>query len=329
MAIGRIVVVGASAGGVKALQTLAASLPAWFPAPILVAQHVGSHPSILPGLLQRRGPLPAAHASDGEPVVAGRIHVAPPDHHMLLDGDAIRLSRGAKENHARPAIDPLFRSAAVSHGAGVIGVLLTGLLDDGTVGLQAIERRGGIAVVQDPDEAEWPSMPLSALRHVQVHHRVGLAAMGPLLAELVALPVHAQAPPAAELARENEIMLGRGNFREHLEAIGRPSTFVCPECEGPLWEVSDSRPPRYRCHTGHAFTLRNLQHAQSGATEDALWGALRALQEKEALLGAMAASGRGAGDVEGARRLEADAETVARHARTLRSLIEDLPPPRG
>ncbi len=327
MASQRIIVVGASAGGVRALPALASQLSPDFPAPVLVVQHIGSHPSILPRLLMREGPLAASHAEDGEPVEPGRIYVAPPDHHMLVDGDVIRLSRGPKEHHARPAIDPLFRSAAVSRGPAAIGVVLTGLLDDGTAGLQSIKRCGGTAVVQDPADAERPSMPASALRYVDVDHCVPLAAMGGLLHLLARKEAPRAAAAVPQIVHENEIMLGKGNFMEHLQAIGKPSTFVCPDCAGSLWEITGSEPARFRCHTGHAYSLRTLQHAQSGETDDALWSALRALQEKEVLLKALAAAPREGRDAGEAARLQEEVERTARHAEALRGLIETMPSP--
>lgn len=327
MASERIVVIGASAGGVRALQALVAHLPDELAAPILVVQHIGSYRSILPELLSRQGPLPAAHAANGERLRAGHIHVAPPDYHMLVEGDVIRLSHGPKEQYARPAIDPLFRSAAVSWGARTIGVLLSGMLDDGTEGLQAIKKLGGVVVVQDPDEAEMPSMPLSALRYVRVDHRAPVAAIGPLLASLVAQPVEAVAVAAPQIVEENEILLGRGDYMEHLEAIASPSAFVCPECRGSLWEVNGSKPPRFRCHTGHGYTLRTLQHAQATATDEALWGALRALQEKHLLLRSLAESHRKAGDAAEAERVQEEADRTAEHGGALRRLIEAMPPP--
>jgi len=187
-----IVVIGASAGGVRALRLLVSHFRPDFPAPLLVVQHIGAYRSLLPQLLSRSGPLPATHAVDGEAIEPGRIVVAPPDRHMLVEGRAIRLARGAKEHHTRPAIDPLFRSAAASFGPFTIGVLLTGLLDDGTMGLKAVKRRGGVAVVQDPSDAEMPGMPLSALRAETVDYSVGLAQMGPLIASLVAEAVSAE-----------------------------------------------------------------------------------------------------------------------------------------
>jgi len=320
--------VGASAGGVRALQILAAQLPADFPAPVLAVQHVGSHPSVLPSLLTRAGPLPAIHATDGEPIQPGKILVAPPDYHMVVHDGTVRLARGPKENHARPAIDPLFRSAALTFGQGVIGVVLTGRLDDGTAGLQAIKRSGGTAVVQDPTEAEAPSMPLSAQRYVKVDHSVGLLGMGGLLASLAAKPVPSAAAASAKSDKhEHAIALGKGPFMEHLEAIGKPSTYSCPDCQGTLWEIYDTQPQRFRCHTGHAYTLRSLQHTQAGTTDEALWSALRALQEKEMLLKDVAESHHAARERGDALRVEAEAGEAGRHGDELRRLIQSLPPP--
>jgi two-component system, chemotaxis family, protein-glutamate methylesterase/glutaminase len=327
MANGRIVAIGASAGGVRALQILAAQLTPDFAAPILVVQHVGSYPSVLPSLIARQGPLPASHAIDGQPLVPGHITIAPPDQHMLVEGDVIRLSRGPKEHHARPAIDPLFRSAAFSWGPAVIGVVLTGLLDDGTPGLQAIKERGGTAVVQHPEDAESPSMPLNALAHMKVDHKVPLASMGKLLQELAATksadPV---GEPSRQMLHEHQIMLGGGGDpMKHLREISNPSGFVCPGCQGALFEISAADPRRFRCHTGHAYTLLSLHHAQAEATDEALWSAMRALQEKEFLLKALAESqSRPSGMAEGAR-LAAEARKIGEHAQTLRALIEGMP----
>jgi len=324
----RVVVVGASAGGVQALQTLVAGLPADFPAALLVVLHVGSHPSLLPALLARRGPLGATHAIDGETIVAGHIHVAPPDHHLLVDHDRLRLSRGPKEHHARPAIDPLFRSAALAFGSAVVGVILTGRLDDGMSGLQAVKACGGVAVVQSPEDAAEPSMPASACRHVQIDHCVPLASMAGLLAALVRAPVASGAPARPEpLMRELALTLSQGDPMENLQAIAKPSPFVCPDCKGGLWQIGGAEPPRYRCHTGHAYTLRTLQHAQGEATDEALWGALRALQERQMLLGALEAQQRELGDVGEAARLQAQVRQFEEQADLLRQLLERVPEP--
>lgn len=186
-----VVVIGASAGGVHALLQIAERLPRFFPAPVCIVQHIGSNPSLLPELLRFRGPNPAMHAEDGQRLTAGTLHVAPPDRHMLLEGDRLRLTHGPKENHARPAIDPLFRSAALSHGPAVVGVVLTGQMDDGTAGLKAVKDCGGTVVVQDPASAEAPEMPRSALRNVAVDHCVALDEIPSLLVRLVQGSAHA------------------------------------------------------------------------------------------------------------------------------------------
>jgi two-component system chemotaxis response regulator CheB len=318
-----VVVIGASIGGVSALRLLASQFPADFPGIVCVVLHIGTHESALPELLSAAGPLPAVHAANGMPALPGRIHVAPPGHHLLLDGDRLMLSRGPKEHHTRPAIDPLFRSAALSAGPRVIGVVLTGRLDDGSAGLQAIKACGGLAVVQDPADAEEPGMPRSALAAVAADHCVPLAAVAPLLAELVRQP--APPPPSAPppwLVHEQLASSGSGNAMDELPYFARPSTLACPDCRGTLWEVTGSQPPRFRCHTGHAFSLRSLAAAQAAATEEALWSGVRALQEKELLLRRIAALDRSAGDETHARDTELQADRLHRQAALLRSLTE-------
>jgi two-component system, chemotaxis family, protein-glutamate methylesterase/glutaminase len=328
MASAKVVVVGASVGGVHALGRLMETLPADFPAPILVVQHVGNFPSILPELLARRGKLPVAHGTDGERITDGHVYVAPPDEHMVLEGRRVRLNRGPKEHHSRPAIDPLFVSAALAFGPGAIGVILTGMLDDGTAGLQAIKARGGTAIVQDPREAEAPSMPLSALRHVEVDRRARLDEMADALLVAVRQPDGRPAEGGSEpFAREQDLFLGKGNPMEHLKAIGHPSALVCPDCSGGLWEITDSNPVRYRCHTGHAYTARSLLHSLSEATDSALWGAVRALQEEGMLLREMAGTMRAGKDEAAATRLEKEAELVDRRMEALRTVVETVPAP--
>jgi two-component system chemotaxis response regulator CheB len=314
-----IVVVGASAGGVTALQRLVPALPADFAAPLLVVLHTGSHPSRMPQLLANKSRLEVKHAVDGEKPRAGAVYFAPPDHHMVLESGLIRLTRGPKEHHSRPAVDPLFRSAALDRGAEVIGVLLTGYLDDGTAGLQAIKARGGVAIVQDPLEAEQPSMPTSALGNVAVDHCLPLAEMPAKLVALLARTAQAAPPAPAELVHEHALANQSGDPMEHLPAIGHPSTFVCPDCQGSLWELDGTQPLRFRCHTGHGFSLRSLQKAQSDQTEAALWSAIRALQEKELLLRRIAEL---SADPQAAGQAQAEAEELATRVTLLRTMVE-------
>ena len=277
----QVVVIGASAGGVKALTALVRDLPPDFPAALLVVLHIGAHRSVLPQILARAGSLPALHAEDDETMEPATIYVAPPDHHLLVVDGKMRLSRSAKEHHSRPAIDPLFRSAALAYGSGAIGVVLTGRLDDGTAGLQAIKAYGGAAIVQDPADAEVPDMPESALRYVDVDHCAPLADLAGLLVRLTKQePGAAPDPESPVPAHEQAILLAEEHSMEHLAEIAVPSTFVCPDCHGGLWEIVDAQPRRFRCHTGHAFTIRTLQESLATTSEESLWNARRALQER-------------------------------------------------
>jgi two-component system chemotaxis response regulator CheB len=313
---GHLVVVGASAGGVAALLELARGLPAGFASPVCVVQHVGPNPSMLPELMSARGPHPAVHARDRQLLTPGVIHIAPPDHHMLVEGRYLRLVRGPRENHTRPAIDPLFRSAALAWGPRVVGVVLTGLMDDGTAGLQAIKQRGGLAVVQDPSTAEEPSMPASAMASVDVDYCVDVQEIGPLLARLVQRAPGPEAPPPEALEREVAITRGQ-DMVANLVAIGEPASLACPECGGALWEIRESRPPRYRCHTGHSFSARTLERAQADEGEEALRSGVRALQEREMLLRRMGAVAEATGDT-------GQADAARRQADRLREQVDQL-----
>lgn len=284
-----LVVIGASSGGVEALSFLCAALPADLPAAVLVVQHIGPHPSMLADLLGRRSPLPVAFAEDGETARPGTVRLAPPDRHLLVEHDGVmRLSRASKENHARPAVDPLFRSAALAFGPRAVGVVLTGHLDDGSAGLQAVQACGGVTVVQDPHDAAEPSMPRSALRHVAVDHCVPLRAMPALLDALARAPAAAPTPAADGAARQrllHEMAAHEGGpaAMSHLRAIGEPSALACPSCHGGLWRLR-GEPPHWRCHTGHAFGATLLLEQLCDGSDGALRSALRAVHETEALV---------------------------------------------
>jgi two-component system chemotaxis response regulator CheB len=320
----RVIVAGASVGGVAALSALVAGLPVDFPAAVLVVLHTGSHPSLLPELLSVRSALPVAHAVDGEALSPGRIYVAPPDVHMMIEGNAVRLHRGPKEHHTRPAIDPLFLSAALAHGPRVIGMVLSGTMEDGTAGLQAIKACGGIAVVQEPSDALAPGMPQSALRYVAVDHQLPVAAMAELLVTLVQVTVPSlhPAPRPEHLVREMQLMSGEGDFVEHLNAIAQPSAFVCPDCKGGLWQIDETTPTRYRCHTGHAYTLNTLQQALTETMDEALWTALRALQEQTVLLAMLGLVHRREGNEREAVRLDGVRHGLEIQVRRMRELVQ-------
>jgi two-component system chemotaxis response regulator CheB len=319
-----IVVIGASSGGVSALQRLAADLPPSFPAVVLIVLHIGANRSLLPKLLAAAGPNPAVHAQDGEKLRLGQLTVAPPDHHLLVNDGSLRLTRGPKENFARPAIDPLFRSAALSYGPRVIGVVLTGGLDDGTAGLQAVKQCGGLAVIQDPTTAFAPSMPASALEFVAVDHCLPIESMGKRLAELVTQHSPAATKPPPELRHEHAPQAGTVNAMEDLKSIATASAIVCPECGGGLYEINQAKPPRFRCHTGHAYTLRSLEYAMNETTEDAVWSAVRALQERAAVTRRIAETKAGLDQSGDPHEHQARAGKDEAQAAELRKLISKL-----
>lgn len=307
----RIVVIGASHGGVHALRALVSGLPATFPAPILVVLHVGGSESILPSLLNDVGQLHALHVTTETKLTPGHIYVAPPDRHLLVVDSTAVTSRGPRENWARPAVDPLFRTAAEVFGSKVIGVILTGMLNDGTPGLYEIKRRGGVAVVQDPDDAEAPSMPRSALDNVAVDFRVTLAEMPTLLTRLVSEP-----PPGAEAEREEAVM------PQQQWTMGEPAAQTCPECGGAMVEDTQGRLSRFRCHIGHVMTAEVLAAAQLERLENDLAVVLRSLNERAALCRELADKSLGRGDDEAARAWRRAADEAGRRERVIQDLAK-------
>lgn len=286
---GAIIVIGASTGGLPVLRQLVAGLPADLAAALFVVWHLPPEiDSVLPGVLSRAGALPAAHPRDGEVIAAGRIYVAPPDRHLLVERGRVRVTRGPKENRFRPAVDPLFRSAAFAYGPRVIGVVLSGALDDGSAGLRSVRRRGGTAVVQDPDEAEAPGMPRSALRATAVDHIVPAAKLAALLARLsreqLTNPPEGAMAEDAQAAIEIRIAAGEAPLEAGVMQLGAPSPFTCPDCRGVLLAIADGDTRRYRCHAGHAFSADSLLAAITGGNEEQLWSAVRSLEEAQLLL---------------------------------------------
>jgi two-component system chemotaxis response regulator CheB len=285
-----IIVVGASAGGMEALQRVVAGLPADLPAAMFVVWHLppGLRRSVLPQVLSRAGKLPALEAEDGMRIRPGRIYVAASDHHLLLDRGVMRVTKGPKENRFRPAIDPLFRSAAYAYGPRTIGVVLTGALDDGTSGLWTVKLRGGTAIVQDPAEAMHASMPLSALENVSVDLTLRLDEIGPALARLARedAPVMPALAPATESLLEKEVRIAEeaNALEEGFMKHGSLSPFTCPECHGVLTKLQDGKIERYRCHTGHAYSGATLLSEANEQVEARLWDAARALDESVMLL---------------------------------------------
>ncbi len=312
-----IVVIGASMGGVAAIRALTAALPADFPAAVFVVLHIGAHKSELPWLLNQAGPLRACHPGDGDLVRAGHIYVAPPDHHMLVESGHVRLTRGPRENWARPAVDPLFRSAARAYGPDVTGVVLTGGLNDGTAGLFEVKQRGGMTVVQDPGDAEDPSMPRSALQHVAVDHCLPLRDIAALLVTIVGRQpgsfiegVHAPALKARE-----DVMTA--DYK-----IDEPVAVTCPDCGGALRRIELGTLTQYGCHIGHIYTAEVMVAAQFAALEWSLSASMRSLSERGELCRQMADKARVAGDAGAASRWTAAMQEAKERAGVLRDLLE-------
>jgi two-component system chemotaxis response regulator CheB len=275
-----IVVIGASAGGVEALTELAAGLPANLQATVFVVLHLPPHgESHLPHILSRAGALQATMARDGDEIKRGRILIAPPDRHLLLTRERVRVVYGPRENHFRPAVDPLFRSAALVFGPRVIGVVLTGALDDGASGLVAIKRQGGLAVVQDPGSATFSSMPRAAMTYVDVDACLPLKKLSSKIVALTETEALMPETPhdTTDLEREVKIAGLDLSVVDHDQERGALVAMTCPECHGPLWEIEDDGPLRYRCRVGHAYTAEAMESGLVRETEDALWTALNTL----------------------------------------------------
>jgi two-component system, chemotaxis family, protein-glutamate methylesterase/glutaminase len=288
-----VVVVGTSSGGNEALESLVAGLPQEIPASIIIVRHLA--PEASAGYIVRRlkhhCSLPCAEAKDGEPLQAGKIYMAPADRHTLVDETKLWVIRGARENRWRPAVDPLFRSAAVSYRNKVVGVVLTGYLDDGAAGLIAIKRCGGTCVVQDPNDATFPDMPRNALTSVSVDYTLPVAEMGPLIAELVNRRPEDPAPGIPkDLLTEDRIVKRGVTQAEVVDEIGDRSILTCPDCGGVLWQVGNGEFTRFRCHTGHSYTLSSLLSGQSTELEETIWRAMRMFEERRNLLKKMAST---------------------------------------
>lgn len=265
-----LIVIGTSWGGVETLKTLVTGLPKDLPATVLIVMHLSpTIPSLLSTILDRTDGLPVTEAKDGEHLEIAHAYVAKSDHHLMIENDRLVLGRGPRENHSRPSVDVLFRSAAAAYGPRVIGVVLTGLLDDGSAGLWSVKRAGGIAVVQDPADAERSSMPSSAMKAVDVDHCVPLRDMATLLTRLVATPASVPTEPGPDL-RETPVL---------------GLTFTCPDCQGPLSQVRapEEKMVRFRCHVGHAYSVMSLLATQVEDREKLLWTVIRSLEDEAVL----------------------------------------------
>jgi two-component system chemotaxis response regulator CheB len=304
-----IVVVGGSAGALGILQRIVRDLPENFPAAIFVVLHMSPDaPSHLAEIINRAGPLVAAFAENEEDIVASRIYIAPPDQHLLLSDGTVRLTKGPRENRSRPAIDPLFRSAARSYGRRVIAVLLSGLFDDGVQGLQVVSRNGGTVVVLRPDETEFPQMPENAIKLDHPDYILSADDISAKLQELIANSQSAETPNHTKVSKHSESASG----------------YICPDCGGALIEDGDEAIPHFSCRVGHSYSLNALLAGGDDALETALWAAVRSLQENAALKERTAAMLEGSGRDSNAMRIREDAKAQMEQARLLRERIAEV-----
>jgi two-component system chemotaxis response regulator CheB len=312
-----VIAIGASAGGVEALTACVRQLPAALGAAVLVVMHIPeSGTSVLPAILGRSGPLPVTSARDGESIEAGHIYVCPPGHHLTVEGGTLHLLHGPRENGHRPAVDPLFRSVAHAYGPRAAGVVLSGARDDGTAGLGEIKLRGGIAIVQNPEEALYAGMPRNAMTHVEVDAVLPLKDVGFVLARL------AGESPQADL----DVVATPGSVARafpDLEAEGRPSRFTCPDCGGVLYEYNDGTVDRFACNIGHAYSFESLFDEQAHRLESSLWAAIRSLEDRALLLRRMELHRTAAGSLRSPQTLEERARDAA-EAQAIRDALRRI-----
>ena len=324
-----IVVVGCSSGGLEALKMLVTSLKQDLPGSVMIVQHVlpDARP-LLPEILANFGILPCELAEDDTTFQKGHIYVAAPDRHLVIEGEKLRLTRTARENRTRPAVDALFRSAAAEHGNRVIGVVLTGNLDDGAAGLKAVQDAGGVAIVQTPSDAAYPGMPETALEFLKPDHVVPLVQIGALINELVGTETTCENHLSNNVRREAEMEIEENSDAEAVEEIGTLVPVTCPDCGGPLWEMENQPVPRFRCHTGHAFRAESLVPGFSAVTERSLWTALRVMDEKTRMLERLAEDHQKRGHVGPAKAFSERADEARQHAFEIRRLLTDAHPTR-
>ena len=328
MASGRdVIVVAASAGGLQPLRTLLRQLPEDLPAAVFVVLHVpATGGRSLPRILDRSGPLPAAGAVDGERVQNGRVYVAPPDRHLLFIKDTVRLSSGPRQNGVRPAADPLFRSAALHAGPRTIAIVLSGTLDDASLGSATVERLGGRVVVQDPADADYDSMPRNAISVTGQPVVVSAAHLAKSVIQLVAEEAEPLSPdvpqPDEELAAEIAGLLA-GDVETNTESRDH-SSFTCPECGGPLYHAKDDRVETFDCLVGHRWAPESLVEQQSQSVERALWLAIRSLDERRRLLTRMATAAHGRGHMASVTQFTKAADEAQRSADAIRKVASGM-----
>jgi two-component system chemotaxis response regulator CheB len=324
-----IIVIGGSSGATAPLKVILGALPKDLPAAVFIVLHIPARSlGLLATVTSAAAALPVHAAADGMTISPGNIYLAVPDHHLILADGRIRLGRGPRENMARPSIDPLFRSAAISYGPRVIGVILSGLLNDGASGLEAIKRCGGLTIVQDPADAIADEMPRSALQALEVDLTLVAARIGDVLSELASDPAGPALPVPPEIRLEVDIAAGARIDSNVLRRIADPAALSCPQCGGVLSMVRESKPLRFRCQVGHAQTAEVVAKEQENAVDEALRVALRIIEERAELVRRMAADGRNAGRRALADMYEERAAEYSDYAETIRkAVLLSLSPP--
>ncbi|MHC2438781.1 chemotaxis protein CheB [Bradyrhizobium sp. USDA 4451] len=317
-----IIVIGGSAGATAPLRDILSRLPADLPAAIFIVLHIPAHGiGILSTVASAAGKLPVRQAESGMVIENGHVYLAAPDHHLLIHDGHIVLGRGPRENLVRPAIDPLFRSAALHYGARVIGVVLSGLLSDGASGLSVIKRCGGLALVQDPKDAISDEMPLRALEATTVDLCVPGARLGDVLSDLVREQAGASLPIPPEIALEVQIAAGERVGSDTLANVADPAPLTCPGCGGVLSELKAGHPLRFRCQVGHAYTADALAKEQESRVDEALRVALRIIGERAELVQRMADDGRQSGRLAVAEMYDARAAEYREYADMIRRVV--------
>lgn len=320
-----IVVVGASAGGVEALPQLVAGLPADFPGSVFVVQHLtAACESYLPTILNRYANLQAVHPKDKQRVERGLIYVAPPDHHLWLQDSSVRVTKGPRVNRHRPAVDPLFESAAHVYRQRVVGVILTGSLGDGAAGLYTIKACGGLAIVQDPDDAAVPSMPENALRHVEADHIAPLKDIPGILSQLASRRFKKIRTKCPKLRFSMDACSQTPDEME--KKLGPPSSVICPDCGGPLWEIRDGKVTRFRCLVGHSYSPESLLEEEREELERALWTATKILEERSTLLKRLSAETDEKKQFRAGKTLEDRARKLDEQAEVIRKIARKIDP---
>ncbi|MBP1223091.1 chemotaxis protein CheB [Flavobacterium sp. 1355] len=318
-----IIVIGASAGGIPAIKSVLGGLGGQMDAAFFIVQHLSRDSSAqnIIEIFQRHTSLVCEVASDGMPFQAGHLYLAPPDHHLILEEEHMRVTSGAYENKHRPSVDALFRSAAVAYGNRVIGIVLTGTLEDGTSGMSAIKRCGGTCIVQDPSLAQFYSMPQSVLNNVPVDYKAPLEEIPLRIREVLNAPLPLEVAIPDELRIEADITKRMMSNIDEMKSIAERSDFVCPDCGGGLWAVKNDPAHRYRCHTGHTYTAKLLEKLQREKLEESLWVSIRMLEERSNLYKVMAGRYSNAGHSSGHLQRIEDTE---HHINRLKKLLQDL-----